>query len=41
MYIVSRNTALAVKDRDDILLVAGLIYDDNKRIIGCTGFEKG
>ena len=39
-YIVSRITAEALPNRDDLLMVDGTVRDDDGRIIGCTGFAQ-
>jgi len=40
LYIVSRITAEALPNRDDLLMVDGTVRDDDGRIIGCTGFAQ-
>ena len=40
LYIVSRITAEALPNRDDLLMVDGTVRDDGGRIIGCTGFSQ-
>ena len=40
LYIVSRITAEALPNRDDLLMVDGTVRDDDGRIIGCTGFSQ-